>query len=53
MITRVCVWWGGGGGGGGGEGDGGGGQQQQQTVDSLDRPVKNTPARRNEMRHSR
>ena len=41
-----------------GGGVGGGGQQQQQqkftqTVNSLDMPVKNTPARRNEMRHSR
>ena len=39
-------------------GAGGGGQRQQQqkftqTVNSLDRPVKKTPARRNEMRHSR
>ena len=44
---------------GGGGGVGGGGQQQQQqkftqTVNSLDRPVKKkTPARQNEMRHSR
>ena len=47
----VCV------GGGGGGLDGGGQQQQQQkftqTLNSLDMPVKKTPARRNEMRHSR
>ena len=47
----VCVCGGGGGGGGGRQ------QQQQQkftqTVNSLDRPVKKTPARGNEMRHSR
>ena len=44
--------------GGGGGGVGGGGQQQKQqkftqTKHSLDRPVKKSPARRNEMRHSR
>ena len=52
QTTSVC------GGGGGGGGGGGAGQQQQQqkftqTLNSLDRPVKKTPARRNEMRHSR
>ena len=49
----------GGGGGGGGGAVGGGGQQRQQqqkftqTRHSLDRPVKKSPVRRNEMRHSR
>ena len=48
----VCVCGGGGGGWRGGQ------QQQQQqkftqTVNSLDRPVKKTPVRRNEKRHSR
>ena len=51
MSVCVCV------GGGGGGGAGGGGQQQQQkftqTRHSLDRPVKKSPVRRNEMRHSR
>ena len=55
MSVCVCVGGGGGGGGGRLEGAGSSNNEQKftQTRHSLDRPVKKSPARRNEMRHSR
>ena len=51
MSVCVCV---GGGGGGGVEGRAAAATTKfTQTRHSLNRPVKNSPARQNEMRHSR